>query len=113
MWRQYSARIVLVIVLLGMMMALGIFLFAQEPPPSEGGYGGTGQPAPCVCIAPSTPPAPEWIKVTEVRILPQKKIRIEWQPVPTGGTGSLTHTFKDSFGNTFRSLLTNGASFTG
>jgi len=101
MWRQYSARIGLVVVLLSMMVALGIFLFAQEPPPSEGGYGGTGQPAPCICVAPSTPPAPEWIKITEVRLLPQKKIRIEWQPVPTGATGSLTHTLKDSFGNTF------------
>ena len=95
------ARIGLGIVLSGMIAALGFLLFAQQPPPSEGGYGGVGQPAPCVCAAPSTPPAPNWIKITQVRLLPQKKIRIEWAPVPTGGSGSLTHTLQDPNGNTF------------
>ena len=82
MWQQYSARIGLVVVLLSMMVALGIFLFAQEPPPSEGGYGGTGQPAPCICIAPSTPPAPEWIKVTEVDFCPKRKFALNGNPFP-------------------------------
>ena len=68
MRREMVSRIGLSATLLSILVALGIFLFAQERPPSEDGYGGTGQ-VPCVCTPPSTPPAPNWIKVTEVRYL--------------------------------------------
>ncbi len=68
MRQQRLRRVKLSATLLSILVALGIFLFAQEQPPSEGGYGGTGQ-IPCVCAPPSTPPAPNWIKVTEVRYL--------------------------------------------
>jgi hypothetical protein len=78
MRQQYNARISLVVVLLSVMMALGIFLFAQEPPPSEGGYGGTGQQ--CICKPPDPPPPPAWIRITQVRLTPQKKIYLEWEP---------------------------------
>jgi len=78
MWQQYRARTGLVVVLLSVMVALGIFLFAQEPPPSEGGYGGTGQH--CICKPPDPPPPPAWIRITQVRLTPRKKIYLEWEP---------------------------------
>lgn len=83
----------------GIFFALGLFLFAQEPPPSESGYSGVNQPAPCACLVPPTPEPPAWIKVSEVRLLPQKKIRLEWAAVPNSGSGSFTHTLQDPFGN--------------
>jgi len=39
---EWIGRIGLSATLLSILVALGIFLFAQEQPPSEGGYGGTG-----------------------------------------------------------------------
>lgn len=42
MRQQRWRRVKLSATLLSILVALGIFLFAQERPPSEGGYGGTG-----------------------------------------------------------------------